>query len=113
MIIAVDFDGTITTKNEYPKIGTYNLEVMMRLNRLKSAGHELILWTCRTGQDLQEAVHGCEVRGLTFDAINENVPRIQEIGWGSGRKIYADLYFDDKSTNSILELVRLIEEGGQ
>ena len=35
--------------------------------------------------------------GLEFDAVNENLPEINELFGGDCRKIYADVYLDDKS----------------
>ena len=108
MIIAVDFDGTITKKNAYPAVGEVNEPVVDALKWLQSEGHQLILWTCRTNSDLDVAIHVCKERGLEFQAINTNVPEIEERGWGSGRKIYADVYFDDKGVNGITEVIRQI-----
>lgn len=34
---------------------------------------------------------------LEFDAVNENLPEIIERYGSDGRKIYADVYIDDKS----------------
>lgn len=55
MIIAVDFDGTITEPSSKPKTGAIREDVIDVLKRL-SKNHKLILWTCREGQDLEEAV---------------------------------------------------------
>lgn len=100
--IAVDFDGTLCT-NEFPEIGqvkAVNKEVHEMVQKLKSEGHTLILWTCREDNPdrkyLTEATEWCKSQGLEFDYINEN-PRSP---WGdTKRKIYADLYIDDKSIN--------------
>ena len=47
MIIAIDFDGTCVT-HEYPYIGK-DIGAVPVLQRLVKAGHELILWTMRSG----------------------------------------------------------------
>lgn len=96
MIIAVDFDGTIC-ENRYPEIGKENEDVIHYLILMKKLDYKLILWTCRVGERLKEAVSWCEERGLTFDAVNENLPEIIEAFGGDTRKIYADLYLDDRN----------------
>lgn len=57
----------------------------------------LILWTCRAGEKLQEAIEWCREHGLLSDAVNDNLPEMIE-KWGSNsRKITADIYIDDKA----------------
>lgn len=107
MIIAVDFDGTLTKENLYPKIGEANSEAIRLALRLKEEGHRLILWTCRAGKDLEAAVEFCAERGLTFHAVNDHLPEILEKGWGEGPKVYADYYWDDKAVIHHHELARL------
>lgn len=96
MIIAVDFDGTLC-ENRYPEIGKENKDVIHYLILMKKLDSKLILWTCRVGERLKEAVSWCEERGLTFDAVNENLPEIIGAFGGDTRKIYADLYLDDRN----------------
>lgn len=95
MIIAVDFDGTLC-QNEYPRIGGANMALLDHLAIRRENGDTLILWTCRSGQLLINALAWCEAYGLRFDFVNENTPEIVE-RFGDSRKIYADLYIDDKS----------------
>lgn len=97
MIIAVDFDGTLC-KDAYPLIGTPNKTLIDLLkNRKQRYNDSLILWTCRTGEHLKEALHWCEIFELHFDAVNENLPHIQREWGGDTRKVYADIYIDDKN----------------
>lgn len=96
MIIAVDFDGTLC-RDAYPDIGAPNFEVINKLKFCKARGAKVILWTCRTGDRLAEAVAWCYRWGIYLDAINENLPeRVKQYG-GDTRKISADEYWDDKS----------------
>lgn len=95
MIIAVDFDGTLC-KNRYPYAGAPNEPLIDTLKYYqKEKGAELILWTCRTDDELKFAVDWCEKQGLIFDEINENLPRIVEKYGKGNRKIFADVYIDD------------------
>lgn len=96
MIYAIDFDGTIV-ENKYPEIGDPNNRLIGYLKHLKNKGNTLILWTCRVGKELQDAVNYCKSLGLTFDYINENTKEhIAEYG-GDTRKVFADYYIDDKA----------------
>ena len=97
-IIAVDFDGTLC-RDCYPKIGEANEGLIRILKELRTQGDRLILWTCRRGEKLEEALGFCLMRGLVFDAVNENLPEIVEKFDGDSRKIFADLYIDDRSMN--------------
>jgi len=93
--IAVDFDGTLFT-DQFPGIGEPIPEVIEFCKLQKWAGYPVILWTCRTGPRLQEAIEACRKQGLEFDAINDN-PFSEYRELGATRKIYADLYIDDKN----------------
>ncbi|MBQ7564153.1 MAG: hypothetical protein IJT16_09195 [Lachnospiraceae bacterium] len=94
-IIAVDFDGTLCT-DCYPKIGAPNLRLIYILKELQKKGTRLILWTCRCREPLAEALRWCASYGLTFDAVNENLPEILEKYGSDSRKIFADIYIDDR-----------------
>lgn len=96
MIIAVDFDGTLC-ENSFPEIGRPNLELIRKLKANRNNGDKLILWTCRTHEDLAKAIAWCNGHGLFFDAINENLPEILALFGGDSRKIFADVYIDDRS----------------
>lgn len=95
-IIAVDFDGTLC-ENDYPRIGFGNLNLIEHLKHEKRNGAKLILWTCRAGKELLEAICWCSDVGLHFDAVNENLPEMIEKFGRDTRKIYADEYIDDRA----------------
>lgn len=95
MVIAVDFDGTLC-KNEYPLIGRANIRLIASLKKNKAKGDTLILWTCREGEILEQAISWCASFGLEFDYVNENTPELIKRYGNDTRKIGADLYIDDK-----------------
>lgn len=96
-IIAVDFDGTLC-ENKWPEIGEPNRGLIeFLIFAKKTYGTKLILWTCRSGDRLLEAVNWCMGYGLIFDAVNKNLPEIIEQFGEDTRKINADLYIDDKA----------------
>ena len=98
MIIAVDFDGVLC-ESRFPSIGESDASMIQAVKNLRKAGHEVILWTCRTGDRLKEAVEWCELHGLEFDAVNENAPSnraMYEKDYPQGtRKVSANVYIDD------------------
>jgi hypothetical protein len=93
--IAVDFDGTIV-EHDYPKIGKEKLFAFRTLKELENKGARLILWTFRTGKELEEAVAYCKNNGIEFYAVNRNYPE-EILNETVGRKIDADIYIDDKN----------------
>ena len=100
MIIAIDFDGVLC-ESRFPRIGISDHQIIQAVIRVQEAGHETILWTCRAGERLQEAVEWCGMHGLLFTAVNDNTPsnkKLFETEYPHGtRKVYADFYIDDHS----------------
>jgi hypothetical protein len=95
MKIAVDFDGTIV-EHKYPEIGKDKLFAFETLKQLQKQGHLLILWTFRTGDELQEAVEYCRKKGIEFYAVNASYPE-EILTDNISRKIDADLFIDDRN----------------
>lgn len=94
--IAVDFDGCLC-EDEYPEIGKAHQSVIDELLRRQKEGCELILWTCREGWLLAEAVGWCKAHDLRFDAVNANSPRLVAKFGNDCRKVGADEYWDDRA----------------
>lgn len=93
MIIAIDFDSTITEESEYLITGAIRTSAKIFIPKLVEDGHTLILWTARSNDNLKEAINLLEDAGLLkyFKYINDD-------GFDYGnRKICADFYFDDRS----------------
>lgn len=95
MIIAVDFDGTITEEHTYPEVGKLNLRAIEVLKKMQQKGHVLCLWTCREGKELFDAEQALYNEGLIFDYVN-NAPYSE-----SRRKIVANIYIDDRNFGGI------------
>jgi hypothetical protein len=134
-VLAIDFDGTLVKEHTFPEIGEPRIWLIDLLKGLRSQGHKLILWTCREdvyeGDNtvfkprlyLTEAVEWCYRYGLEFDAVNKNLSEVEDPTIKTCRKVFADLYIDDKAAifddvsktitfneyiNSINDLKRLI-----
>lgn len=86
-IIAVDFDGTLCT-NKYPEIGEPNLEIIKYLKQQKEQGAKIILWTCRSGDLLKNALNWCQNHKIALDCVNENLPEVTESFGSDTRKIF-------------------------
>lgn len=69
------------------------------LIKRQKQGNKIILWTCRCGEWLKDAVDWCKMYGLEFDAINENLPEMIEEYGSDSRKIFYDILIDDKAIN--------------
>ena len=115
MTIAVDFDGTIVT-HAYPQIGKPIPFAIDTLKRLQQEDHhQLILWTCREGELLQEAIDYCASRGLEFYAVNSNFPE-ETSDIVRARKLEADLFIDDRNLGGIPDwgvIYQMIHLGNQ
>ena len=96
LVIAVDFDGTLC-EHRFPDIGEPHRDVITGLIRLRKAGYKLILWTCREGEYLMNAVRWCHQHSLDFDALNENLTETVRTLRADPRKIIADVYLDDRA----------------
>lgn len=98
--IAVDFDGTLC-EHMYPLIGEpiqEHIDFIIAVQ--KKWRYKIILWTCREGKLLDDAVQWCKERGLTFDAVNDNLDYVKR-NFGNPRKVLADIYFDDKAFSEV------------
>ena len=98
LIIAVDFDDTLVEAGDkFPEIKKPT-KLMTQLVELKNNPlyHiQLILWTCREDEYLDQAIEYCKKHGLTFDAVNEEAPAT--LKWKpKGRKPFAHIYIDDR-----------------
>ena len=90
-MIAVDFDGTLY------KNGQANAVMIEELRRRQMNGDCIILWTCRTGARLRDAVSFLRNHGFMPNFVNQNAPHVIQMLGADPRKIWADIYIDDKN----------------
>lgn len=101
-IIAVDFDKTICDGG-WPDTskGRLRLSTVTRMAQVlkERPNTEFILWTCRHGKSLQDAITFVRKHKLPIEIFNEQHPHTLNRIKGSGdwRKILADEYWDDKA----------------
>ena len=62
-IVAVDFDCTLTVNDAYPFAGRPNMTAIKILKEYRRRGNKLILWTCRVGEALENALNMCKEHG--------------------------------------------------
>jgi hypothetical protein len=98
LTFGIDFDGTLC-EHKFPEIGEPKQEIIDFVISLRRQGHKIILWTCRCGERLEEAVKWCNERGILFDTVNANLPEFIEAYGSDSRKICCDYYLDDKNLN--------------
>lgn len=96
MIVAVDFDGCITT-GEYGSALGLQKYAKQALTEMKNLDIDLILWTCRGESDgsLDDAKEFLKANGILelFSKFNDGSSFST---WGNNRKVLADVYLDDK-----------------
>ena len=110
-IAAVDFDGTIV-QHRFPRLGNPMPDVHEGLRKL-SEKFDIVVWTCRCGYEADEAERFMNEQELPFATINKGVA-----GWDEAqgcRKIYADIYIDDRNFGGFpgwRAVIDWLEEGG-
>lgn len=100
-IIAIDFDGCIAT-GAWPDIDNGEL-IEETVNRMFEQIERVpetvfVLWTCREGEYLRDAIEFCVAMELPIKHFNENHPSI--FSWFTDpncRKIFAHEYWDDRA----------------
>lgn len=93
IVIAIDFDGTITTQNCFPDIGEFRPYAIEAIKKLQEKGCKCFLWTCREGKELEAAKQALENAGLVLDGYN--VSPLDYLN-PSSRKPIATIYIDDR-----------------
>ena len=83
--------------HNYPDIGAPNWEIIVAAAAEQIAGAGLILWTCREGELLENALEACARWGLHFDAVNDSLPSWKKFYGNDTRKVGATEYWDDKA----------------
>ncbi len=90
LIYAVDFDGTCVT-HDFPDVGK-DIGAQKVLKRMVARGDNLILWTMRSGKELQDAVEWFGANDIPLWGIQRNP---EQDTWTTSPKAYAQIYIDD------------------
>jgi len=97
-IIAIDFDGVVCV-HRFPRIGALLPGAKETITKLWDEGYYIIIWTCRGGVNLVDAIEFLKEWDIPYHKINENAP-FEMIGFKPFPKIYADIYIDDRNLGS-------------
>ena len=111
-VIAVDFDGTIC-ENKYPMIGKLKNGVREVINKLVDNDNcEIIIWTCREGKYLKDAIFFLTENSIPYHYLNDNCNWAKEEFSNNAncRKVYADLYVDDKAIFADINWFKIYDE---
>jgi hypothetical protein len=92
IIIAVDFDDTIYNYSGQNFDTEYVIGLLKRAKTLLNA--KLILFTCREGAFLENALSYCDDVGLSLDAVNTS---LETYAYPS-RKPFYNILLDDKAS---------------
>jgi len=90
MDIVIDFDGTVVT-HEFPLVGR-DVGAVPVLKDLVNNGHNLILFTMRSGEFLSAAVEWFHYSEIPLYGIQENPT---QGSWTTSPKAYGQLIIDD------------------
>lgn len=91
MVIAIDYDGTITDDTPFPYEGRIRKEARKYIQKLNELGYTLVLWSSRTDEYYDEVIERLKKENLYkyFDFTYNKK--------GKTGKLIADFYIDDKS----------------
>jgi len=117
MIIAIDWDGTITEDpgDEYPKIGKLLPDAKEIINKLYDEGHHIIIWTVRYGYALEDMIKFILKEGIKIHGVNNNLLSNQVVRPVSP-KILFDVVIDDRNIlgippwKEIYEIIKGLEK---
>jgi hypothetical protein len=108
-VIAIDFDGTIAV-DDYPNVGPEISGAIDSIKEIQSLGVDTVLWTCRGGVPLDNALSWLSERGVEFEFVNENTTTELDF-WGTNpRKIAADIYIDDRVVGGFVGWTTVLKE---
>lgn len=85
---AVDVDGVLFERAEYPQLGKVNEEILKACKVLQGMGHKIYMYTSRRGVGLDILRVELSYLDFQFDPYDKPV---------AGSKIRADFYVDDRA----------------
>ena len=98
-VVAIDVDGTIL-EHKFPDLGKLLPDAKEVINDLYDEGCYIIIWTCRSGFELNEIRTFLDYSCIKYHAVNTNAP-FDMIGFMPSPKIFYDLIIDDKNLGGL------------
>lgn len=90
----IDFDGTCVAE-DFPNVGPDVPGAADVLRDLTEKGHRLILWTARSGIQLEAAIDWFKDHSISLYAVNKDPHPLE--GWPIPRKVIPAWYIDDRN----------------
>lgn len=100
IILAIDFDGTIA-EHSWPELGAIRPGAAEYINKLYEEGYYIIIWTCREGEHLDWIADYLNNHKINYHLINEHNRDVFNFYKNDTRKIFADIYIDDKQLSGL------------
>ena len=103
-IIAIDFDGTIFDGKKRKMIDG----ACDGIRRLRDRGYILVLWTCRSGKRLQNAINILKANGVydCFECVNATPSFVR---YKVSCKVCAYAYIDDRNIGGFIGWDKVLE----
>ena len=93
-VLALDFDKTLCDSH-FPECGG-ETQICDFIRSIQHLDYIQTLYTCRTGEALDDAIQWCAEHDIRLDYINENDP-VRIALYKECRKISYDMLIDDKN----------------
>lgn len=103
MVIAIDYDGTITDNTPFPYKANIREEAVKGIKELYSQGHTLVLWTARNNKYYDECIERLKEIDL-YKYFNFDYSK-----YGKTGKLEADFYIDDRSCINEINWNQIVE----
>lgn len=99
-VIAIDLDGTIWP-DCFPGVDTAYKQAIETINKMQECGYEVVIWTSRGGDNLDECRKALIKQGLSETIrFNEHATYFTDQYPVISPKIGAHVYLDDKAYGS-------------
>lgn len=76
-VIAIDFDGTLYLGDTFPEVfpEKLNFPLIKTICNIQKTRNDIkfILWTCRTGKEVDIALQSLDDYNIRWDAVNDNL----------------------------------------
>lgn len=94
IVLAVDFDNTLAMQEKDLIPRKLVPKAKETVNRLHDKGYVIIIWTCRAGEKLKQALDFLDENNVMYDYVNEN---IEGLDFETSDKIWCSYFIDDKN----------------
>lgn len=100
-IILKDYDGEF----EFGEFGEPKENAKWGIGCLMEMGYEIVVWTCRG--NVEAVIKYLEKHEIPYDYVNYHP--LGHLKANVSRKVYADVYIDDRGLNCPTEWVEIVE----